>query len=280
MVGARGFEPPTSSSRTMRATKLRHAPTESPVVQGLRMIAQAGGAGHQPHSENRSTGSGVVAGGHETIDFGGSTDASHRPATADPSPWRPRRPRSLSPPVVRAPAEAQARPASSAAASCAQRRSAARAGGAADVGVGNGAVGAFLTGKDGKTLYVFTPDSANKSTCTDQCATNWPPFTVPAGTTPKADSGVTGTLTTFARAGRNATGRDQRPAAVLLRQGHQGRRYERPGRRWQVVRRVADRRDAVTRRFGRRAGRGERIPRRDEGGILDVTQLAGVSHTG
>jgi DNA invertase Pin-like site-specific DNA recombinase len=29
MVGARGFEPPTSSSRTMRATKLRHAPTES-----------------------------------------------------------------------------------------------------------------------------------------------------------------------------------------------------------------------------------------------------------
>ena len=65
---------------------------------------------------------------------------------------------------------------------------------------GNGAVGAFLTGKDGKTLYVFTPDSANKSTCTDQCATNWPPFTVPAGTTPKADSGVTGTLTTFARA--------------------------------------------------------------------------------
>ena len=29
-VGARGFEPPTSSSRTMRATKLRHAPTEAP----------------------------------------------------------------------------------------------------------------------------------------------------------------------------------------------------------------------------------------------------------
>jgi hypothetical protein len=28
MVGARGFEPPTLSSRTTRATKLRHAPTE------------------------------------------------------------------------------------------------------------------------------------------------------------------------------------------------------------------------------------------------------------
>ena len=41
LVGARGFEPPTSSSRTMRATKLRHAPTECPLLQGRRMIAQA-----------------------------------------------------------------------------------------------------------------------------------------------------------------------------------------------------------------------------------------------
>jgi hypothetical protein len=32
LVGARGFEPPTSSSRTMRATKLRHAPTEMPAA--------------------------------------------------------------------------------------------------------------------------------------------------------------------------------------------------------------------------------------------------------
>ncbi len=31
LVGARGFEPPTSSSRTMRATKLRHAPTGCPL---------------------------------------------------------------------------------------------------------------------------------------------------------------------------------------------------------------------------------------------------------
>ena len=28
LVGARGFEPPTSASRTLRAAKLRHAPTE------------------------------------------------------------------------------------------------------------------------------------------------------------------------------------------------------------------------------------------------------------
>ena len=32
LVGARGFEPPTSSSRTMRATKLRHAPTVMPAA--------------------------------------------------------------------------------------------------------------------------------------------------------------------------------------------------------------------------------------------------------
>jgi hypothetical protein len=50
MVGARGFEPPTSSSRTMRATKLRHAPTECPTyrnVQGCRMIAHGARAGQR-----------------------------------------------------------------------------------------------------------------------------------------------------------------------------------------------------------------------------------------
>ena len=34
MVGARGFEPPTSSSRTKRATKLRYAPMTSSVCLG------------------------------------------------------------------------------------------------------------------------------------------------------------------------------------------------------------------------------------------------------
>ena len=48
MVGARGFEPPTSSSRTMRATKLRHAPTEGARLQGLRMIAHDGRTGTRP----------------------------------------------------------------------------------------------------------------------------------------------------------------------------------------------------------------------------------------
>lgn len=78
---------------------------------------------------------------------------------------------------------------------------AASAAGPAEVTVtaANGSVGAYLTGKDGMTLYIFTPDSANTSTCVDACAAAWPPFTVGSGRTPKPGGGVTGTFTTFAR---------------------------------------------------------------------------------
>jgi predicted lipoprotein with Yx(FWY)xxD motif len=69
-----------------------------------------------------------------------------------------------------------------------------------EVKVATGAPGSFLTGEDGKTLYVFTADSANTSTCADACATNWPPFTVDPDESVKAGDGVTGALTTFARA--------------------------------------------------------------------------------
>ena len=62
-----------------------------------------------------------------------------------------------------------------------------------------GSVGAYLTGEDGKTLYVFTPDSANTSTCVDACAQSWPAFVVESDDTLKAGDGVIGTLTTFAR---------------------------------------------------------------------------------
>ena len=63
----------------------------------------------------------------------------------------------------------------------------------------NGPAGAFLTGEDGKTLYVFTPDSKDTSTCLDACAGKWPPFTIAADDTLKGGTGVTGTLATFAR---------------------------------------------------------------------------------
>jgi predicted lipoprotein with Yx(FWY)xxD motif len=79
---------------------------------------------------------------------------------------------------------------------------AAGGGGGLTVATGNSAaLGVFLTGAGGKTLYLLTKDSANTSTCAGSCATNWPPLTVPAGgagVTPGA--GVTGTFSTFARA--------------------------------------------------------------------------------
>ena len=67
------------------------------------------------------------------------------------------------------------------------------------VATATGALGTYIAGEDGKTLYIFTPDSANKSTCVDTCAATWPPFVVATGDTFKAGTGVTGALTTFTR---------------------------------------------------------------------------------
>jgi predicted lipoprotein with Yx(FWY)xxD motif len=62
-------------------------------------------------------------------------------------------------------------------------------------------LGKFFTGADGKTLYIFTKDTApNASTCVDACATNWPALMATGGTAPAAPTGATGTFATFARA--------------------------------------------------------------------------------
>ena len=61
-------------------------------------------------------------------------------------------------------------------------------------------LGDHLTGTDGKTLYLLTKDAPGVSTCTDACATNWPPFTLATGVSVKPGSGVTGTLGTLKRA--------------------------------------------------------------------------------
>jgi predicted lipoprotein with Yx(FWY)xxD motif len=70
-----------------------------------------------------------------------------------------------------------------------------------DVKVGSGAVGKYLTGEDGKTLYVFKNDVVNsgKSACNGQCATFWPAFVVESLDELKPDSGVTGKLTLITR---------------------------------------------------------------------------------
>jgi predicted lipoprotein with Yx(FWY)xxD motif len=67
------------------------------------------------------------------------------------------------------------------------------------VNVANAAVGAYLTGDDGKALYLLATDTSGKSTCANDCAANWPPFTLDAGETVSAGTGVTGTVATFTR---------------------------------------------------------------------------------
>jgi predicted lipoprotein with Yx(FWY)xxD motif len=66
----------------------------------------------------------------------------------------------------------------------------------------NGASVSFLTGEDGKTLYIFKKDTANsgKSACgAGACSDNWPAFTVEDASQLKADSGVSGKLDVITR---------------------------------------------------------------------------------
>ena len=63
----------------------------------------------------------------------------------------------------------------------------------------NDKLGEFLSGDNGKTLYLFTPDTTTASNCNGDCAANWPPFTLDAGETIEAGDGVTGTFATIAR---------------------------------------------------------------------------------
>jgi predicted lipoprotein with Yx(FWY)xxD motif len=63
----------------------------------------------------------------------------------------------------------------------------------------NDKLGKFLTGEDGKTLYLFTPDTATTSACNTGCVDSWPPFTLDAGETVKGGEGVTGKFGTITR---------------------------------------------------------------------------------
>jgi len=53
--------------------------------------------------------------------------------------------------------------------------------------------GSFLTGEDGKTLYVFKKDTqgSGKSTCNAGCADKWPAFTLDGSEQATAGDGVT-----------------------------------------------------------------------------------------
>ena len=62
-----------------------------------------------------------------------------------------------------------------------------------------GALGQHLVGEDGKSLYLFTPDTTGASNCNGDCATTWPPFTLEGGETVKGGDGITGTFATITR---------------------------------------------------------------------------------
>ncbi len=64
----------------------------------------------------------------------------------------------------------------------------------------NGTHGKILVDDTGMTLYVFDKDSKDKSSCTGDCLTKWPPLTVAsAGEKLTAGEGVTGKLATIKR---------------------------------------------------------------------------------
>lgn len=99
------------------------------------------------------------------------------------------------------PASSASPGASSSASPAASAGSSAEAGEAYEVKVATDAkLGAYLTGEDGKSLYIFKKDSANTSACSGTCTANWPPFLLGDGDTVKAGESVTGTLASFKRA--------------------------------------------------------------------------------
>jgi predicted lipoprotein with Yx(FWY)xxD motif len=61
----------------------------------------------------------------------------------------------------------------------------------------NTSLGELLIDGNGFTLYTFSPDSVNKSTCTGSCVSNWPPLLVKD--TISIPNGLPGTIGAFAR---------------------------------------------------------------------------------
>lgn len=92
-------------------------------------------------------------------------------------------------------------PAASAGASAGASQEASASGTVYTINLQQSNLGAYLTGEDGKSLYVFAKDTANTSNCTSSggCMTTWPPFTLDSGETAVAGSGVTGTVSTIQR---------------------------------------------------------------------------------
>lgn len=65
--------------------------------------------------------------------------------------------------------------------------------------VADSPLGMILTDGDGNTVYLFSPDSANTSTCAAGCIDTWPPVSVEEGGEPIAGDGVSATISTMTR---------------------------------------------------------------------------------
>ena len=63
---------------------------------------------------------------------------------------------------------------------------------AASVEVKMGPLGNYLTDANGKTLYLYTPDTSSASTCYGKCIANWPALLTDGA--PMAGAGVTASL--------------------------------------------------------------------------------------
>ena len=72
--------------------------------------------------------------------------------------------------------------------------------------------GTILVNSAGMALYTLAPGTS----CTGACAQAWPTVTVPAGTTPKAGPGVTGTLGTTTPNGADAVTYDGKALYTFL----------------------------------------------------------------
>lgn len=64
---------------------------------------------------------------------------------------------------------------------------------------GTTALGSYLIAYNGATVYTYAKDTAGVSTCTGQCAANWLPYVVPAGSRLNLQAGVKGAIGTIVR---------------------------------------------------------------------------------
>ncbi|MFI6286036.1 hypothetical protein ACIBCM_14965 [Streptomyces sp. NPDC051018] len=65
--------------------------------------------------------------------------------------------------------------------------------GRSEVTTRSGPLGRYLVDGNGRTLYLFEADTSTRSTCTGDCAKQWPPMTA-ADASPSPGAGVTNSL--------------------------------------------------------------------------------------